>query len=155
MRNEINSVYYLKNELKSAITRNRSKSLFYALAVIAMAIIFSQLINASKYDMTVNVKDGENIMGINPTQDKLDFGDLSRNNGMTRYISLKSDGEVSTYVAVLQLGEISDLVKPDKNFFVLSSGEEVRLAFEINIPPSAEIKKYSGKVWIFRLPKFI
>jgi len=155
MKNEITSVYYLKEELKSAIKRNKLKSLSYVLVVILMSAIFSQAINASRYDMTVNVKDGENILGINPMQEKLDFGDLSRNNGMKRYISLKSDGNVPTYIAILQLGEISDLVKPERNFFVLPSGNEMKLAFEIKIPPSAATKTYSGKVWIFRFPKLL
>lgn len=155
MKNEITSVYFKGAELKSAIKRNKAKSILIALIVIIAVAVTSQIINASKYEMTVNVKDGENIVGINTMRDKLDFGDLSRNNGMTRYISLKSEGGVATYVAVLQMGEISDLVKPDKNFFILPSGEEARLAFEINIPPSAATKKYDGSVWIFRLPKLM
>jgi hypothetical protein len=113
-----------------------------------------QIVNAAKYKMLVNVKEGENIMGINPLTESLDFGDLSRNNGMTRYVTLKSGGKTPVYVAVFRLGEISDLVKVDKNFFTLKPGEEVKLAFEISIPPSAQIKKYGGWTIIFRLPKF-
>jgi hypothetical protein len=103
--------------------------------------------------MVVNVVEGENVMGVNPLADKLDFGDLSRNNGMTRYVNLKSGGGMSTYIAVFEFGEISDLVKLDKNFFVLKSGEETKISFEIQIPPSAEIKKYGGWTIIFRIPK--
>jgi len=123
-------------------------------AIIALLIIV-QCVNAAKYRMVVNVVEGENVMGVNPLADKLDFGDLSRNNGMTRYVTMKSAGGVETYVMVWKFGEIGDLVKLDKNNFVLKSGEEVKLSFEIQIPPSAEIKKYSGRVWIFRLPKLL
>ena len=128
------------------------KILFLIIAIVAILIIV-QILNAAKYDMAVNVKDGENILGVNPLTNKLDFGDLSRNNGMTRYITLKSSGDVPTYVAIMQFGDISDLVKINKNFFMLSPKEEAKLSFEILIPPSAPIKKYSGQVWIFRLPK--
>jgi len=103
--------------------------------------------------MVVQVVEGENVMGINPLADKLDFGDLSRNNGMTRYVTLKSGGGIPIYIAVLKIGEISDLVKTDKNLFVLKTGEEVKLSFEIKIPPSAQTRKYSGYTIIFRLPK--
>ena len=124
------------------------------LIVIALFVII-QIVNAAKYKMVVNVVEGENIMGINPLADKLDFGDLSKNNGMTRYVTMKSGGGISTYVLVWKRGEISELVKVDKSSFVLKPGEEVKISFEIQIPPSARIKKYSGSVWIFRLPKII
>ena len=124
------------------------------LIVIALFVII-QIVNAAKYKMVVNVVEGENVMGVNPLADKLDFGDLSRNNGMTRYVTMKSGGGISTYVLVWKRGGISDLVKVDKSSFVLKPGEEVKISFEIQIPPSAEIKKYSGSVWIFRLPKII
>ncbi len=132
-----------------------SKIKIVILAIIAIIIVFAivQVVNAAKYKMLVNVKEGENIMGVNPLTESLDFGDLSRNNGMTRYVNLKSGGGSSVYVAVFNFGEISDLIKLSQNFFTLKPGEEVKLAYEIQIPPSAEIKKYSGYTIIFRLPK--
>jgi len=72
---------------------------------------------------------------------------------MTRYVTLASGGGTPTYVMVWKFGGISDLVKVSKNYFALGPGEEVKLGFEINIPPSAQIKKYSGWTIIFRLPK--
>lgn len=129
------------------------KKILIAIAAIIVLLIVVQIVNAAKYKMVVNVVGGENVMGINPLTDKLDFGDLSKNNGMTRYVQLKNGGGISTYVIVWKSGEISDLVKVSKNLFTLKPGEEVKLAFEINIPPSAEVKKYSGRTWIFRIPK--
>lgn len=156
MQNEITSVYNPENSASSNKPKKRSlKAVYFGFLAIIFIIAFVQIINATKYDMTVNVKEGENILGVNPFSDNLDFGDLSRNNGMTRFISLKSDGSMPTYIAVFQIGEISDLVKLDKNFFILQNGKEARLRFEISIPPSAIAKKYSGQVWIFRIPKLI
>jgi len=128
------------------------KILLIIVGIIALIIVV-QVVNAAKYKMVINVVEGENIMGINPLADKLDFGDLSRNNGMTRYVTLKSEGKTATYIVVWKFGGIADLVKLNKNYFTLEPGEEVKLAFEINIPPSAEIQKYSGWTIIFRLPK--
>ncbi len=132
-----------------------SKIKIVILVIIAIIVVFAivQVVNAAKYKMLVNVKEGENIIGVNPTAEALDFGDLSRNNGMTRYVELKSGGGTSVYVAAFNIGGISDLVKLDRNFFVLKPGETVKLAYEIQIPPSAEVKKYSGYTVIFRLPK--
>lgn len=129
------------------------KKILIVIGIIIALLVIIQVVNAAKYKMVVNVVEGENIMGINPLADKLDFGDLSRNNGMTRYVTMKSEGEISTYVVVWKLGGIADLVKLNKNYFTLEPGEEVQLAFEINIPPSAPIEHYSGWTIIFRLPK--
>jgi len=132
---------------------SKIKKILLIILAIILLIVVVQIVNAAKYKMVVNVVEGENVMGINPLADKLDFGDLSRNNGMTRYVTLKSGGGMPIYIIVWKFGEISDLVKLDKNFFTLKPGEEVKLAFEIQIPPSAQIKKYSGWTIIFRLPK--
>lgn len=131
------------------------KKIIIGIIAVILLIVVVQIVNAAKYRMIVNVVEGENVMGINPLADKLDFGDLSRNNGMTRYVTLKSGGGMATYIFVLKFGEISDLVKVDKSSFVLKGGEEAKIAFEISIPPSAPVKKYSGWTIIFRLPKII
>jgi len=132
---------------------SKSKKILIIIVAILALLVVVQFINAAKYKMVINVVEGENIMGINPLADKLDFGDLSRNNGMTRYVTMKSEGGISTYVVVWKLGGIADLVKLNKNYFTLEPGEEVKLSFEIQIPPSAEIKGYSGWTMIIRLPK--
>lgn len=133
--------------------KQKIKIILIVIAAILVLLVVIQIVNASRYKMVVNVVEGENIMGINPLADKLDFGDLSRNNGMTRYITMKSGGGIPTYVVVWKYGEISHLVEVNQNLFVLEPGQEVKLAFKIDIPPSAEFKEYSGRVWIFRLPK--
>ena len=134
---------------------SKIKKILIVIGGILALLVVIQLVNAAKYSMVVNVVEGENIMGINPLAERLDFGDLSRNNGMTRYVTFKSAGGTPVYIAAFKFGEISDLVKIDKNFFTLNSGEEVKIAFEIQIPPSAEVKQYSGWVWISRIPKII
>lgn len=133
---------------------SKLKKILLGILAVLLIFVIIQIVNAAKYSMVVQVVEGENVMGVNPLADKLDFGDLSRNNGMTRYVTFKSSGGTPVYIAAFKFGEISDLVKMDKNFFTLNPGEEVKLAFEIKIPPSAEFKQYSGSVWIFRVPKF-
>ncbi|MEK7542592.1 MAG: hypothetical protein AAB524_02735 [Patescibacteria group bacterium] len=132
------------NKLKLAI--------IIVLAIIGIFLVV-QVINASKYEMVVNVVEGENVLGLNPLTERLDFGDLSRNNRMTRQITVANGGSMDTFVMVWKFGEISDLVHVDRNFFVVEPKEESKISFEVKIPPSAETRKYEGKVWIFRLPK--
>jgi len=136
-------------------TAKTIKQVLIGIGLLIALLIIVQIVNAAKYRMVVNVVEGENIMGVNPLADKLDFGDLSRNNGMTRYVTLKSGGGIATYIVVWQFGEIAGLVELNKNYFTLNPGEEVKLAFEINIPPSAETRNYSGWTIIFRLPKVL
>lgn len=133
--------------------RRKIKIILLVIAGIILIFIAVQFINASKYKMTVNVVEGENVLGVNPTTEKLDFGDLSRNNGMIRRINMINGGSLKTRVIVFKFGEVSDLIKLNKNFFVLNPGDKFELTFEINIPASAEFREYKGNVWIFRLPK--
>ena len=63
---------------------SKIKKILIGIVAILVLLVVIQLVNAAKYKMVVNVVEGENVMGINPLADKLDFGDLSRNNGMTR-----------------------------------------------------------------------
>ncbi|OGM09338.1 hypothetical protein A2Z67_04005 [Candidatus Woesebacteria bacterium RBG_13_36_22] len=134
--------------------KKRVITVLIVIGIIIAIVIIVQIINASKYKMVVNVVEGENVMGVNPLTESLDFGDLSRNNGMTRYVSMENNGKLSSFVVVWKFGAISSLINLDKNFFTLKSGEENKLSFEIKIPPSAETKQYKGWVWIFRLPIF-
>lgn len=136
-------------------TMGLAKKIFLALSILILLFGITQIINATKYAMVVNVKNGENILGINPLGDSLDFGDLSRNNGMTRYVTLKNGGSATTYISIWKFGEISDLVKVDNGSFFLMPGDEKKIAFEISVPNSAQARQYSGWVWIFRLPKII
>lgn len=133
---------------------SKIKKIILIIVIIILVYAIVQVVNAAKYKMLVNVKEGENIMGVNPLTDNLDFGDLSRNNGMTRYVNFTNNGKGSVFFVVFKFGEISDLVQTEKSSFTLKPGEEYKLPYTIQIPPSAEIKKYSGWTVIFRLPKF-
>lgn len=132
---------------------SKIKKILIIVAVVILAVLAVQVINAEKYKMVVNVVEGENVLGVNPLTEKLDFGDLSRNNGMTRYITLQSGGSTPAQIFIWKFGEIAELVKIDKTSFAMEPGQEVKLSFTISIPPSAETKQYTGNVWIFRLPK--
>jgi len=145
----------LKQEKPEIKIKRMAKKTVIGLGIVIVLFAAIQFVNAAKYTMVVNVKDGQNIMGVNPLAENLDFGDLSRENGMTRYVTLKNGGSASSYVSIWTFGEISDLIKVDAGSFTLHPGEEKKVSFQISIPVSAESRQYSGWVWIFRLPKLI
>src|SRR3989344_5254653 len=71
-----------------------SRGKLIALIIVSVIIWFLavQMVAADKYSAVVNVIEGENKVGVNPLADKLDFGDLSRDNGASRFITLKNPG---------------------------------------------------------------
>jgi len=140
--------------------KKMSKGKIVGIVIVVLVIWFGavQFMAAERYQMQVQVVEpleGEkSLMGVNPTGESLDFGDLSHNLGATRYVTLKNVSNRDRYILIWKRGGISDMVKLNQNNFVLKTGEEVKLEFTISIPPSAEIDKYyKGKVMIFRWPK--
>lgn len=144
----------LLDELKSEVTKKRPVKRVVAYAVLALVVIFVlvQYINAAKYDALVQVIKEDKI-GVNPTGEKLDFGDLPRDKSATRTVTLKSDGGRGAYIMIWKFGGISDLIKVSKNYFVLMPHSTEKLEFSAYIPNSAEYKYYKGKVIIFQIPK--
>ncbi len=128
------------------------KIIIWAVALLLLTLAVSQYISAAKYEALVQVASDDKI-GVNPTDVRLDFGDLPKGRSSTRTVNLKSGGNTGSYVIVWKRGEISDLIKMNKNFFTLKPGTEEKLEFTIFIPDSAEYRYYKGKVVIFQIPK--
>ena len=143
-----------KDDIRPKKKMSKGKIIGWIIVLVVIWIVAVQIMAAERYAMQVNVKEGENIMGINPLGDSLDFGDLSHNLGATRFVSMKNESDTDRYIIVWKRGEISDMVDLNKNNFTLESGEEVKLEFTIQIPPSAEFRYYYGKVMIFKWPKW-
>ena len=129
------------------------KKIIYVIIAIILFIVAVQALAADKYKAVVQVIEDENKIGVNPTADKLDFGDLSKNTGATRYVSIENNGKYKIYIITWKFGSISELIKVSRNYFTLGSGEKERLAFEMYMPVSADKDKYSGWVWVFKLPR--
>ena len=128
------------------------KIMWIIVAVLAFVIIV-QVAVADKYSAQVLVIEGEKKGGVNPTDEKLDFGDLSADTSATRYVTLSAGG-VNAFVSVFKFGSISELVKLSENNFTMKKGDEKKLEFSLYMPLSAPIgEKYTGYVWIFKLPK--
>ncbi len=128
-------------------------ALYIILSLIGI-IIAVQFLNAAKYPALVQVID-QNRIGVNPSGNSLDFGDLPRDKDAIRDVDLQNNSpyKIPTYVLVWKLGAIADFIKVDQNNFTVEPGHTAKLEFSIHIPNTAEYKYYSGKVFIFQIPK--
>ena len=122
--------------------------------IIALIVILAlvQYFSAAKYPALVQVIKEDRI-GVNPTGNALDFGDLPRDKSAVRTVDLVSNGGIGSYIMVWKFGGISDLVKVDKNYFTLKPHTTERLEFTAYIPNSANYQYYKGQVIIFQIPK--
>jgi hypothetical protein len=132
--------------------RSKGRIAVWIIIVIIVIVALIQYFNAAKYSAMVNVINEDRI-GVNPTGNALDFGDLPRDKSAIRTVSLVSQGNTPSYVIVWKFGSISDLVNVDKNYFTLPAHSSDKLQFTAQIPNSADYKIYSGKVIIFQIPK--
>jgi len=113
------------------------------LAVAASAI--------TTYSSTVLFTEGGGI-GIPPPFENLDFGDVPRGMPMHRDVILENNGKLDTYIMVFTWGGIRDFLSVDDAFFNLSPGEQRNVDFAVGAPANANLKRYSGRVFVVRLP---
>ena len=140
-------------EKKTGEKLKRSEKVIGIIILIIFLFVFYVTLDANKISAEVRAIEGEGKVGINPTTESLDFGDLSRGTTQTRTISIKNETILPFYVAVIKLGDVSDLIKINKNNFVLHKGEEEKIEFTTYMPASAELNHvYSGRVFIFKIP---
>ncbi len=152
MEKHINS----NNTQKTDQTKKKKSVIGYIFKAFLFVIIFIiavQIIAAEKYSAQVVVIDSQKEVGINPTNEKLDFGDLSPGTRATRYINLEAGG-VESYVYLIKFGSISELIKVGDNGFYLKKGDQKKLDLNMFMPYSAPAgKEYKGYVWMFKIPK--
>jgi hypothetical protein len=103
------------------------------------------------YSSTVLFTDGGGI-GIPPPFENLDFGDVPRGMPMHRDVILENNGKLDSYVMVFTWGGIRDFLSVDDAFFNLSPGEQRNVGFSVGAPANANLKRYSGRVFVLRLP---
>ena len=130
------------------------KIILIAIIIIILWFLAIQFVTAEKYKAVVNVVKAEGTMGVNPSTESLDFGDLSRGASATRYLNLNNQGKNKISIRIWVLGEIKNLIKVDKNKFILAPGESTRVNFKLTVPVSAQAREYQGKVYIFKMFTF-
>lgn len=121
--------------------------------LVIFLFVFYIMIDANKFKATVHVVEGESVIGLNPTTEALDFGDLSRGTSAVRRVEVKNDIPLSTYVVMFKTGSISDLIDISKNFFKMKPREETKIEYSVYMPASAETDNiYDGRIYLFKIP---
>lgn len=130
------------------------KKIIWGVMALIVLLLAVQIVVADKYKATVLPIEGEKKVGVNPTTEVLDFGDLSKDTSATRVVTLKSGGAGGTYIWIMKFGSLSDLIKTSDSAIYLKPGEERKVEFSVYMPASAPIgQRMDGWVWIFKIPK--
>ena len=129
------------------------KKIGWGIAALVLTVGLVQVLVADKYQAQVLVIEGKGKVGVNPTAEKLDFGDLSGDTSAARYITLNAGG-MDTYIYIWKFGSIAELMKLNDNNFTMEKGDEKKLELSVYMPLSAPVgEKYTGRVWIFKVPR--
>ncbi len=139
-------------ELKPRKKMSVGGKIAWVIVIVIVIIALVQYFNAAKYPALVQVIKEDRI-GVNPTGNALDFGDLPRDKSAIRTVNLVSNGNTASYIMVWKFGGISDLISVDKNYFTLKAHTTEKLQFTAYIPNSANYQYYKGEVMIFQIPK--
>jgi hypothetical protein len=156
---EINNQNYQTGSMPNVAEKPKccsglGKKIMWGIIAFIVIILAVQIAVAEKYKAQVQVIEGEKKVGVNPTAEMLDFGDLSADTSATRIVSMKAGG-MDTFVHIAKIGGISDLIKPSENNFTMKSGDEKKIEFAMYMPKSAPVGKwYKGYVFIFKIPRF-
>ncbi len=133
---------------------SRGEKMLGVLLLAVFLFVFYVALDANKYSAQVRAIEGQGRVGVNPTGEKLDFGDLSPGTAAVRTVTLSNQTFFPVYVAVVRFGDISSLTKLNENNFTLRPRDTKKLEFTVFMPASAEKgKTYSGRVYIFKIPK--
>ena len=121
------------------------------LLLLAVTFLFPAL---TIYDTQVIAKATGEPIGMAPFTDRIDFGDIPQGEGVGKTLIMVNEGSVPNQVMIFIIGNIGDLVTVNPDSVSLAPGETVEVDFDLSMPVSAPPeKKYSGKVFVLRLPK--
>ncbi len=134
--------------------RRRDKIIIGVIIVIFL-FVFYVMLDANKYRAVVHIVEGRSKVGVNPTSERLDFGDLAQGTSMIRRVEIQNGTPIPMYIMIFKIGSISDLIDIDKNFFRLAPRSTEKIEFAMYIPASAQVDAdYTGRVYLFKIPTF-
>ena len=121
------------------------------LLLLASTFLFQAM---TIYDSQVIAKEEGSAIGIAPFTDRIDFGDVPQGATVGKTLILENAGVIPNQINIFVIGSIGDLVKVNPGSLSLEAGETKEVKFELTMPASVPVEsKFSGKVFILRLPK--
>lgn len=129
--------------------------IFIVLIAVIFLFVFYITLDANKYRAMVRVVDGEGKVGVNPTTEALDFGDLSRGTSAVRRVSVSNGTPIPMYIVAVKTGGVGEMMDISKNYFTLAPRMEEKIEFITYVPASAQVDaNYTGRVYLFKIPTF-
>lgn len=127
--------------------------LLLLILVLVFLFVFYIALDANKYEATVRAIEEAGTVGVNPTSERLDFGDLSPGTSAVRRVTVENNSFLNMYVIAYDTGDIGGIMDTSDNYFTLKSGDTAELEFEVYMPASATVDAtYDGRVYLFKIP---
>ena len=131
------------------------KKVLIGLVVLVYLFVFYIILDANKYKATVHTIDGAGRVGVNPTTESLDFGDISLGMSARRRVNVDNGTFMPMRVLVWKTGGIQDLLDISDQSFRVGPHSKAEIEFTTYIPASASLdQSYEGRVYIFKIPTF-
>lgn len=148
----------IASRLRSWVTPSeplrRKDKIILAVLALVFVFVFYVTLDANKYRATVRVIEGEGRVGVNPTDEQLDFGDLSPGTSAVRRVNVVNGTPMPVFIAIVKMGEIASLIDIDANYFTLPARADQKIEFSMYMPASGKIDYiYDGRVYLFKIPK--
>jgi len=104
----------------------------------------------NKYETKVTVLEKQNTSNIflGITGDNLEFGVIPLGSISKRFIDLANDDEMDYKILFIITGNISPMVKFDKNNFILHEGENTRIIVSLDSSFAQNPGNYTGEVTV-------
>ena len=121
------------------------------LLLFLVGVFFYQ--STTIYPPQVIVKPAGDPIGINPLDDRVDFGDVPQGAAVSKTLIFNNEGTVPNQIRIIIIGGVGQFVKVADKTFTLEPGEEKSVRFDLVMPPSATPEEvYTGRVIVVRLP---
>ena len=132
------------------------RPLYLVLAAVGMLLFLVGVFlyqSTTIYPSQVIVKSEGDPIGINPFDDRVDFGDVPQGSSVSKTLTFNNEGTVPNQVRIIIIGSVGQFIKIPEKSFNLQPGEEKSVRFELVMPPSATVdEKFTGRVIVVRLP---
>jgi hypothetical protein len=147
-------VSWLRRRPEALWPTTRRRWAFYGLFLLLALFVLFEWRATITYSAQVIVieRTDELIVGINPTTERLDFGDLTQGSSQVRPLVLENSSVLPQRISIVVTGEIGQFIQISDAFFTLERGETRNVDFTLFVPPNAEPRKYSGRVLVLRAP---
>ncbi len=110
-----------------------------------------------KYETKVSIikKQNSSELFLGVTSDNLEFGVLSHDTVSKRFLNLANDDEMDYKILLITTGNISPMVKFDRNDFILHEGETVKITVSLDPSLASNLGNYTGEISVIsKKPKF-